>query len=31
MFEDIDDITPEQIYQFTCFLNKNYYEFNMKS
>ncbi len=30
VFEDIDDITEEQIYQFTCLLNKNYYDYEMK-
>ncbi len=30
VFEDIDDITEDQIYQFTCLLNKNYFDYEMK-
>jgi hypothetical protein len=30
VFEDIDDMTEDQIYQFTCLLNKNYYDYDMK-
>ena len=30
VFEDIDDMTEHQIYQFTCLLNKNYYDYEMK-
>ena len=29
VFEDVDDITVEQIYQFTCMLNKNYYDYEL--
>lgn len=30
VFEDVDDMTEDQIYQFTCLLNKNYFDYEMK-
>jgi hypothetical protein len=31
IFEDLEDMTEEQKHQFTCLLNKNYIDFDLKA